>query len=61
MSPRRGASDRRADLRDKYANLGGKLDLNNANHDALRDRLQSALPVLTAMRSTAWHATAQLP
>ena len=31
-------------LRDKYANLGGKLDLNNANQAALEDRLRTALP-----------------
>jgi preprotein translocase subunit SecF len=29
-------------LREKYANLGGKLDLNNATHAALFDRLQAA-------------------
>ncbi|MBZ5607266.1 MAG: protein translocase subunit SecD [Acidobacteriia bacterium] len=31
-------------LREKYANLGGKLDLNNANQAALQGRLQLALP-----------------
>jgi preprotein translocase subunit SecF len=31
-------------LRDKYANLGGRLDLNNANQAALQDRLRLALP-----------------
>jgi preprotein translocase subunit SecD len=31
-------------LREKYANLGGKLDLNNANQTALEDRLRNALP-----------------
>ena len=31
-------------LREKYANLGGKLDLNNANQAALEDRLRNALP-----------------
>jgi preprotein translocase subunit SecF len=31
-------------LRDKYANLSGKLDLNNANQTALEDRLRGALP-----------------
>ena len=31
-------------LREKYASLGGKLDLNNANHAALEDRLRGALP-----------------
>jgi len=30
-------------LREKYANLGGKLDLNNANQTALEDRLRNAL------------------
>ncbi len=33
-------------LREKYANLGGKLDLNNANQAALQDRLRGALPAL---------------
>ena len=33
-------------LREKYANLGGKLDLNNANQAALEDRLRGALPAL---------------
>ena len=31
-------------LRQKYANLGGKLDLNNANQAALEERLRVALP-----------------
>ena len=31
-------------LREKYANLGGKLDLNNATRTALEDRLRRALP-----------------
>ncbi|MBZ5600717.1 MAG: protein translocase subunit SecD [Acidobacteriia bacterium] len=31
-------------LREKYANLGGKLDLNNANQAALASRLRGALP-----------------
>lgn len=31
-------------LREKYANLGGKLDLNNASQAALEDRLRNALP-----------------
>lgn len=31
-------------LREKYANLGGKLDLNNANQAALEERLRKALP-----------------
>lgn len=31
-------------LRDKYANLGGKLDLNNTNQAALEERLRAALP-----------------
>ena len=31
-------------LRDKYASLGGKLDLNNANQAALEERLRNALP-----------------
>ena len=29
-------------LREKYANLGGKLDLNNATHAALEERLRTA-------------------
>jgi preprotein translocase subunit SecF len=29
-------------LRDKYADLGGKIDLNNATHRALQERLRSA-------------------
>ena len=33
-------------LREKYANLGGKLDLNNANQTALEDRVRRALPAL---------------
>src|ERR1019366_7893781 len=33
-------------LREKYAKLGGKLDLNNANQAALQDRLRGALPAL---------------
>ncbi|MBZ5636633.1 MAG: protein translocase subunit SecD [Acidobacteriia bacterium] len=33
-------------LREKYANLGGKLDLNNANQAALEDRVRRALPSL---------------
>src|ERR1019366_9518098 len=33
-------------LREKYANLGGKLDLNNANQAVLEDRLRGALPAL---------------
>src|ERR1019366_2512444 len=33
-------------LREKYANLGGNLDLNNANQAALEDRLRGALPAL---------------
>ncbi|MCI0627993.1 MAG: protein translocase subunit SecD [Acidobacteria bacterium] len=31
-------------LREEYANLGGKLDLNNANQAALEERLRKALP-----------------
>jgi len=31
-------------LRDRYANLGGKLDLNNATQAALEDRLRNGLP-----------------
>jgi len=31
-------------LREKYANLGGKLDLNNANQAALEGRVRKALP-----------------
>jgi len=31
-------------LREKYANLGGKLDLNNVSQTALEDRLRNALP-----------------
>jgi len=31
-------------LRQKYADLGGKLDVNNANSAALEDRLRAALP-----------------
>jgi preprotein translocase subunit SecF len=31
-------------LREKYASLGGKLDLNNANQTALEERLRNALP-----------------
>lgn len=31
-------------LREKYANLGGKLDLNNTNQAALEERLHRALP-----------------
>lgn len=31
-------------LREKYANLGGKLDLNNATRSALEDRLRMSLP-----------------
>jgi protein-export membrane protein SecD/preprotein translocase SecF subunit len=31
-------------LREKYANLGGKLDLNNATQAALEDRLRGAVP-----------------
>jgi preprotein translocase subunit SecF len=33
-------------LREKYANLGSKLDLNNANQAALEDRVRRALPAL---------------
>jgi preprotein translocase SecF subunit len=33
-------------LREKYANLGGKLDLNNANQAALEDRLRISLPAV---------------
>ena len=33
-------------LRDKYANLGGKLDLNNANQAVLEERLRAGLPAL---------------
>jgi preprotein translocase subunit SecF len=33
-------------LRDTYANLGGKLDLNNANQTVLEDRLRAGLPAL---------------
>jgi preprotein translocase subunit SecF len=31
-------------LREKYANVGGRLDLNNASRAALEERLRSALP-----------------
>jgi preprotein translocase subunit SecD len=37
-------------LRDKYANLGGKLDLNNANSGALGGRLRAALPAASEER-----------
>lgn len=33
-------------LRQQYANLSGKLDLNNANQNALEDRLRNALPAI---------------
>jgi preprotein translocase subunit SecD len=37
-----------ATLREKYANLGGKLDLNNANRSELEQRLAGALPAAGA-------------
>jgi preprotein translocase subunit SecF len=33
-------------LREKYGNVGGKLDLNNTNQAALENRLRGALPIL---------------
>ena len=37
-------------LREKYANLGGKLDLNNSSQAAIEDRLRGALPLFSEQR-----------